>query len=873
MNDFISQKLNLYDHERRSCQWAALLFFFVFFFLGIFRSYVDATFIKRCGAEQIPVMLLINGVLTVALFHLTSRLFRQTTDAMVTAGCMIFCAVMTVILYMMVLKGAVIAYPLLFQLMNILDSFFLVYLWNIAADIFDARQGKRIFPLITAGQVLGAALGGMVVAPLAGIAGYNSLLIIVATGYLLIGAVLAATAGRFVPRTEHLRKAPTPVPPKPGEIISLIREYPILRYLMVNAVVPNILLPIFTYQFAVIAQSAFHSERSLLMFLGVFRGVSTLIAFGFMLAMGKLYARIGLTKASFVHPVNFLTVFAGLAASFHIAVAAYGQFSVLTIQRAVAGPINKVFFSMVPRRIARWSRIFIGGSVVKASVIVSALGMVILKKFIPAHDLAFPAVFLTGYWIYETSRFYRRFSSGLKQTLLDHAIDYSRIESDSGMPFTSFPELQKEEISADRPDSVFPEQLEEILERFDDPDETVRVQAINAISGSENVRAVNRLIKKMIDVGVVRRAAIDCLSYYGERFQPFFEAVLLDAPLRMQQGIVEAMRLSGKKHTPLALIGRELKNIYPTLSMIDVLSKEPSSPGVDMLIAHLTEVNENSLKLIFQAMRIGNEDIGLIYGALHSDRAAVAAELLESILRPEIARLLMPLIENIPLQDKIAKGRAMLAFQQFHDLASLLFFLGESPDPTARMLTAFAIGEHAPELFYYPAIERLLDDSQENVRQTAAYAMKIITGGNPFMPEIVFNMNILKETPLFNGMAIRALEAVGAVVRQQFYKTGDILIREGTPIDALFCIISGRVDLCIRYGRSDGNIIGSLSDGAIFGEKSLFTHSPAGSTHVVASDFMEAYVIDHEYIRELMNIYPQIGINMAMFFALQLEAA
>ena len=55
------------------------------------------------------------------------------------------------------------------------------------------------------------------------------------------------------------------------------------------------------------------------------------------------------------------------------------------------------------------------------------------------------------------------------------------------------------------------------------------------------------------------------------------------------------------------------------------------------------------------------------------------------------------------------------------------------------------------------------------------------------------------------------------------------------------------------------------------GELPLFTGHPAGETYVVASDFIELYVIDHDYIREMMNIFPQIGINMGRFFALQLE--
>ncbi len=35
-------------------------------------------------------------------------------------------------------------------------------LWALAADIYDAEQGQRLFPLIGAGSSIGAVVGGLV---------------------------------------------------------------------------------------------------------------------------------------------------------------------------------------------------------------------------------------------------------------------------------------------------------------------------------------------------------------------------------------------------------------------------------------------------------------------------------------------------------------------------------------------------------------------------------------------------------------------------------------------------------------------------------------------------------------------------------------
>jgi predicted MFS family arabinose efflux permease len=878
MSDFLEKTLKIYDRERRRFLWAVAFFFLIFLFMAIFRSYVDATFLKRYGAEQIPLMLLINGAATVVFFWIIGLAFKRLADSMLVAGFMILSALLTGALFVMVLEGTSLAYPLLYQLLNLQDSFFLVYLWNIAGDLFDARQGKRIFPLIMAGQVLGTTLGSVIVAPLAKIAGYDSLLVIVALAYLLIGLGMMGTAPHFVPQGGRRGKTADPINKKPGEILSLIKENPIIRYLVANAFFPNLLLPVFTYQFAVIVQETFHSEQALLTFLGLFRGSTTLVIFLLMFVMGRLYAKTGLTKASFFHPLNFAMVFTGLAASFNIFIAAYGQFSVMFIQRAIAGPINKVLFNMTPERTVRWSRVFIGGTVLKVSIIISALSMVLLQRFFSPHDLSYFAVAASLLWIYETYLFHRRFASGLTQTLRDQAIDYERIEAEQAVvPDIPYMGVNREFVEGgreDRPADGAPfSDPDRALGLLDAPDEIVRARAAGSFSVHQDVRALNRLIERLNDVGIVRRAAIDSLSCYGEELRPFLEAALIHAPLREKQGILEALRLSGRKSIPFPFIGHELQKMYRNLETIEVLARETASVSIGMLVTHLREDNEDSLRLMFQAMRVGHQEIRLIYESLHTDRAAIAVELLESMLPPDFARFLTPLIDNISLQERIEKGRDLLIFRPSEGIHSTLSLLGGSADRTIRMLTAFVIGEHAPEPFFYPTVERLIHDPEENVRQTAAYAMKKIAKGDTYMPEIITNMDALRKTPLFDGMSVRALEAVGSIVQQKFYKAGDIVIKEHAEVFSLYLIITGTIHLIRRHGEPDQQIIGTLSDGAIFGEVSLFTQHPSREAYVVASDFIEFYIIDHAYIRELMNVYPHIGINMGRFFALQLEGS
>ena len=123
------------------------------------------------------------------------------------------------VLFIMVRADISLAYPILYQLLYLLDSVLLVFLWNMAGDLFNARQGKRIFPLVTASQVLGTTIGSFVTGPLTLVVGQDPTLLIFGTvclgtaiflgrtGYNLLGGTNPMTGGakgivRAVPLTE-----------------------------------------------------------------------------------------------------------------------------------------------------------------------------------------------------------------------------------------------------------------------------------------------------------------------------------------------------------------------------------------------------------------------------------------------------------------------------------------------------------------------------------------------------------------------------------------------------------------------------------------------------------------------------------------------
>jgi len=88
----------------------------------------------------------------------------------------------------------------LFVLKSQFEVLFALVFWNLANELFNTRQSKRIFPLITGGGVLGAILGSFGTPFLARAITLDNLLLV----YLaleVLGAMTVKKLGKLYPTT------------------------------------------------------------------------------------------------------------------------------------------------------------------------------------------------------------------------------------------------------------------------------------------------------------------------------------------------------------------------------------------------------------------------------------------------------------------------------------------------------------------------------------------------------------------------------------------------------------------------------------------------------------------------------------------------
>ena len=879
MKKFFEDRLRVYAHELGPFLWAAALFVAVFFITAIFRNYVDTTFLKRYGVEEIPLMLVINGFLTIVVLGVMNRLGERFLDHQLLVGFLAGYGVLTAILCHLVDRDITIAYAFLFQMLHLLDSIFLVYLWNIACDLFDARQGKRIFPLLTACQVLGTTIGNFSTGWLAQAVGQHLPLMVFSPSCLAIAVALAQSAAAMMPRPRQQTVELRTKRKKPSEIPAILKKYPLVRYLCILGLIPNMLLPIFAYQFNVIADSTFASEQSLITFLSYFRGGMTLVVFFSLLLMPRVYDRLGMVNASLVYPVNFSLVFGALTFCFNIYTAALGQFSIRLVQQAVAGPVGKVLFNTVPREIALWSRVFVRGTVVKIGMIAGSLLMLSLKPLFAPRWLAPLALGIALCWVAEVLLFRRRFRICLKQAISGEGVDVDRLDlaaiATEALHTETVPHTVRENLEGEPNGTVAQPTLPAAaaLKLLDSPDALTRAEAAAALGKTRDPAAMRRLIRLLDDREVVRKAASDALISYGEALLPFLEVVLERSPPRVQQSLLEVLRMSNLKEFDVwPFVGQQLGAAYELLHALRVLGEVHDGRSMSLLKTHLQEEHHAMLSLVFHALWVHHADMGLVYEALRSAGAAAAVELVEATLDRDLSKYVIPLIDNIPPGEKVRLGQRILPVMRASSPERVLARLAGSRDRTTRMLTAYAMGEHFPDAVFIPALEELLDDEERDVRTIAAYALKRCQNEEAGMPEVIELINQLHNFILFDGMGIKEQRAIASIVLQETFQPCEILMREGEDNSSLYLLVKGQVKLYQNYGHSGEKLQSTLGAGAFMGELRLFTELPPAAT-CIATEATTVLIIHKHQFREIMRIYPQIGINLSLFFALRLAAA
>ncbi len=129
---------------------------------------------------------------------------------------------------------------------------------------------------------------------------------------------------------------------------------------------------------------------------------------------------------------------------------------------------------------------------------------------------------------------------------------------------------------------------------------------------------------------------------------------------------------------------------------------------------------------------------------------------------------------------------------------------------------------------------------------------------------------IIKELPFFAGLSKANLAVIYAKSQIVEYRKGQIIYEEGWPPSALYCIISGRVQIYTKDKDGKQSILEYLHRGKYFGIISLLTNETHSVTSVAIND-CSVLVINKNDFDSVLEGIPRLAIDLSRTLSRRLK--
>lgn len=475
---------------------------------------IESLFFTRFGVDFLPPMYMALGVVTfVASVAITASLGRLSKKRLYLSLPLTLSGALVIA---RVLVGLDLAwfYPVLWLGMYLLWSLQGTLSWGVAAAIFDTRQAKRLFPLFSAGGILGVALGGLITGPLVQLLGTENLLLVWAATLLMVFGVVKALAGElhepFIP--------PWRAPPRLTEGLQrglqFVRRSTLMKWISVAAMFFSVLYFSLAFPFSKAAAGRFPDENTLAGFLGTFQGVTTMAAFlTSLLVANRLYARFGFVGTIVALPLIYLVGFGVQAVSLaFVPLLAFRFLQVVWIE-GVASTAYQAVFNIVPTERREQTRAFVEGVPTQiGAILVGALLMLgdrslqPLQLYILGVGAAAVTTFIAwrAYWAYRGA-LVEALRAGQSHVFFSEEEPFGGFRRDapavaaacSGL---SDPDPAVRRVAAEILGNLAaPEMVAELVGILDDEDPEVRAAALRGLAKADAAPAILEVADRLED--------------------------------------------------------------------------------------------------------------------------------------------------------------------------------------------------------------------------------------------------------------------------------------------------------------------------------------------------------------------------------------
>jgi ATP:ADP antiporter, AAA family len=292
----------------RSNEWKLVRTLFIFeFFQGagiaFFFTSAFALFLDKFHISELPKVLIYSSFLLWIVGYVYSKLESRLNLITLAKTITVFIA-----LSFLLFRFAVDAMPPVF-LYLMLSWFNVLYLlnnlefWGIASLLFDVRQSKRLFGLISAGDIPAKFIGYTLALVLVSYIGTANLLW-VGLGCILASLPCLFTIERSGALNKHPQHAQARHAPQVGHLVKNFSANALIRRMAIITVIASATFIIVNYSFYAKVKDALHSDVDLAQFIAFFFATVRIMALIVkMIFTGRLINKLGIIRSLLITPV------------------------------------------------------------------------------------------------------------------------------------------------------------------------------------------------------------------------------------------------------------------------------------------------------------------------------------------------------------------------------------------------------------------------------------------------------------------------------------------------------------------------------------------------------------------------------------------
>ena len=429
----IGKWLNVYEDEIRLFWWTFFLYFLLTSSNVILNNYAETAFLKRYGVEYLPIVYMLNSIALFIIMGALTGIMVRIPGARILTYLFVFCGVSVAGIRFLIPFNIDLIYPALFMLKAQYEALLGLLFWNLANDLFNTRQSKRLFSLITAGGVIGSIIGSFGTPFLAKAITLDNLLLFY-LGTTMVGAGVVKRMEKDYPtllfsdKKSKTSKTRSNLITEFKRILPLMKESSLIKILILLTFLPNIIIPILNYQFNFAVNAQYATETGLIKFFGYFRGSLNIVSLFILLFVGRIYGRWGLPVALMFHPANYVLAFFAFLFRFDIFSAMYARMSTMVLRVTINNPARNILMGLIPESLRSVLRPFLRGTVVRVGLLLGSGMILISEKFFHPRYLSLIAIPFAAAWLVSVLSLKKEYPKILLDLISKDVLDLKALE-------------------------------------------------------------------------------------------------------------------------------------------------------------------------------------------------------------------------------------------------------------------------------------------------------------------------------------------------------------------------------------------------------------------------------------------------------------